>query len=83
MTPSLPFSLALNGSWLFPRLWTETDRVQPDVSGMQIVEKTEVSSDSNEEDENMEDQAGNQFRLVTGIMFDWIIDISSFLPSTR
>ena len=37
--------------------------------GVEIVEKTEVAGDSHEKDENVEDEARNELRLVAGIKF--------------
>ena len=41
----------------------------PDVPGVEIVEETEVAGDSHEKDENVEDEARNELRLVAGIKF--------------
>ena len=35
------------------------------MSIMEIIEKTDVTSDSNQEDETMKDQAWNQLRLMS------------------
>ena len=47
----------------------------PDVPGVEIVEKTEVAGDSHEKDENVEDEARNELRLVAEIKF-WLNDFS-------
>ena len=41
----------------------------PDVAGVEVVEEADVTRDPGQEDQDVEDQAGQQLRLVAGKMF--------------